>query len=275
MRVFFKSGSTVSEITKKVNRYKEEAYAMTMTTSDYLYLSTDFPMNHFFIKLGSVVNLITTDIDIEYWDGREWKSTVHINDYTEAFKQTGFIEFTPDRDFSWAMDDTNGKGSNDITGLESITVYDQFWIRISVNANLTSAIELEYIGNLFSDDSDLYAEFPIFNSSEFLECFETGKTTWEEQHVKAADLIIQDMIRRNIIISPEQILDRNILMPASVQKVAEIIFNAFGKDYVDQLERARNEFRLRMDLSKFVIDDNSNGIKDAKEMGVNQGWLSR
>jgi hypothetical protein len=154
-------------------------------------------------------------------------------------------------------------------------VYDKYWIKISFTQNLDAGIELEWIGNLFSEDEDLFAEYPLFNDQTFLTAFESGKLNWEEQHVKAGDLIVQDLKRKNVILGSEQILDRSVLLPASVCKVAEIIFNAFGKDYQDHLLRAREEYNRRIDLSKYVVDSNNNGIQDAQETYASQGWLSR
>jgi len=273
MRAFFKSGS-VTEITKQVNSYKSETYSLSMTDSDYIYLSFDFPTNHFFVKMGSVVNTVNSNMSIDYWTGQGWEPVVHKNDYTEALSSSGMVEFTPNRQSSWNIGSTNSSGSN-ITGLESITVYDQYWVRISFSADLDPSINLNYIGNVFSSDEDLFSEFPVFNDSNFLTGFETGKTTWEEQHVKAADLIIQDLKRKNVIVGKEQLLDISILAPASVCKVAEIIFNAFGKDYVEQLNRAKAEYATRIDLSKFLVDVTNDGIKDLGENTVSQGWLSR
>lgn len=274
MRVFFKTGSTVSEITKEIGRYKSETYLLTFSAGDYLYISTDFPLNHFYVKIGDVVNLETAALSIDYWSNEDWKPVVNINDYTDAFSNSGFIEFTPDRDENWTLDDTNDNG-NFIDGLEDIVVYDQYWTRIKVNNNLTSGIELQFIGNIFSDDEDLYAEYPIFDDAEFLSCFDSGKTDWQEQHAKAAELMIQDLKRKKVILGAEQILDRDILRPASVCKVAEIIYKAFGKDYTDQLADARIEYGKRIDLSQFIVDKNNNAIKEHKEVITRQGFLRR
>jgi hypothetical protein len=274
MRVFFKDGNNVLEITKQINKYKSDVYSLTMTSSDAIYIATDFPMNHLFVKMGAALNEQSSSMIIDYWSGQGWSPVVHTNDYSEAFSQSGFIEFTPDRYSSWIMASTNSNGQL-VTGLESVIVYDKYWTKISFTNDLTAAIDLEYIGNIFSEDDDLFSEFPLFNDSTFLNCFENGKTTWEEQHVKAADLIIQDLKRKNVIIGSEQLLDRSILLPASVCKVAEIIFNAFGKDYTEQLDRAKNEYSKRIDLSKFSVDSNNNGIEDAFDIGIVQGWVSR
>ena len=274
MRIFFKESSVISEISNQINKYKNDTYIMSMGTADALYVASDFPFNHFFVKMGPVKNAINTSLNIQYWGGSDWEDVVHINDYTNAFSNSGFIEFTPDRNESWGREDTNGVGQS-ILGLESITVYDKYWIKIVPDLTLTNSIELEWIGNKFSDDYDLYSEFPIFNDSTFLTSFESGKTTWEEQHVKAAEIIIQDLKRKNVIVGKEQILEREVLLAASVSKVAEIIFNAFGKDYVDQLSRASNEYDKRMDLPNYVTDINNNAIPDVIDKAMTQGWLSR
>lgn len=274
MRIFFKESSNITEVTKQINKYKSDTYLMSMGTSDALYIAGDFPFNHLYIKMGDVVNDINSSIIIDYWDGTNWVSAVSINDYTYAFSQSGFIEFTPDRDEQWLRESSKASGES-ITGLESITVYDKYWMRITVSANLKNNIELHWIGNKFSDDDDLYSEFPLFNDNTFLTSFESGKMNWEEQHVKAAELIIQDLKRKNVILGKEQILERDILMPASVAKVAEIIFNAFGRDYAENKLSAKEEYLRRIDLSKYVVDTNNNGITDAVDVPYSQGWLSR
>lgn len=274
MRIFFKSGSTITEISNQLNKYKTDEYEISFTTTDAIYLACDFPMNHFYLKFGTTVNLISADLTIETWNGNTWNEVVNKNDYTNGFENSGFIDFTPDRDNGWSMSSSNANGQS-VTGLENVTVYDKYWVKITTNTNMTSSIDLKWLGNLFSDDYDLYSEYSIFNDSNFLTGYEAGKTSWEEQHVRASELIIQDLKRKKVILGKEQILERDVFMPASICKVAEIIYNAFGKDYTDQKKSASGEYEKRMDLSQFVVDQNNNGVKDDSEVKSNQGWTSR
>jgi hypothetical protein len=274
MRIFFKDVSNVIEITKQINTYKSDTYMFTMNSTDAIYIASDFPLNHFFVKMGTVLNESPSEMIIDYWSNQGWLPVVNKNDYTEAFSQSGFVEFTPDRDHHWLRENTNSSGQS-VQGLESIVVYDKYWTRIQFTNSLDAGIELEWIGSKFSDDDDLFSEYPIFNDSTFLTSFESGKIDWEEQHVKAANLIIQDLKKKNVIIGPEQVLDRSIMLPASVCKTAEIIFNAFGKDYNEQRLAARNEYDRRIDLSAYAVDTNNNGILDAVDVQMKQGWLSR
>jgi hypothetical protein len=274
MRIFFGNGPGLVEITKQLNKYKSDVYMMTMTTSDSIYIGSDFPLNHFFIKMGPTANTSPANIIIDYWSSSGWTPVVNVNDYTEALNFSGFIEFTPDRDSSWLRENTNGNGGS-VDGLESVIVYDKYWTRIKFDANLDADIDIEWLGHLFSEDDDLFSEYPIFNDQTFLTSFEAGKVDWQEQHAKAAQLIIQDLIRKKVILGAEQILDREILLPASVCKVAEIIFNAFGRDYSEQKAQAKDEYEKRIDLSKYIVDTNNNGTTDLVDVQYTQGWLSR
>lgn len=274
MRVLFKDVSSISEITKQINKFKSDTYQMNMTPNDAIYISSDFPLNHFYVKVGEIGNIEDSQMTIEYWSNLGWAPVANLNDYTYSLAESGFVEFTPNKDESWLREDTNSQGSL-IADLESIKIYDQHWIKITFSQTLTQDIELEWIGSKFSDDDDLFSEYPIFNDSTFLTSFEAGKIDWEEQHVKAASLIIQDLKKKNVIMGPEQVLDRSIMLPASVCKTAEIIFNAFGKDYNDQRLAAKNEYDRRIDLSAYAVDTNNNGILDAVDVQSKQGWLSR
>ena len=88
--------------------------------------------------------------------------------------------------------------------------------------------------DIFSNDSDLGSEFPDLVLSATMTAFATGKTSWEEQHVRAAEILIKDLKKVKGIHSSSQILDHNDFRLASVCKVAEIIYTAFGNDYLEQ-----------------------------------------
>jgi hypothetical protein len=274
MRVFFKEGSSIIDITKDINRYRSDTYLMSLATNDAIYIASDYPLNHFYVKVGDAANNVSSSVLIDYWSSQGWVPAVNINDYTEAFSKSGFIEFTPDIDNGWLRENTNSSGQR-VDGLTSISVYDSYWIKLTVDTTLTNNVELEYIGNKFSDDDDLFSEYPLFNDVTFITAFEASKDSWEEQHIRAADLIIQDLKRKRVILSGAQILDREILNPASVSKVAELIYTAFGRDYVDQKKDAKDEYNRRLDMSQFNVDTDSNAILEPHEMAARQGWLTR
>lgn len=274
MRIFFREGAAVKEVTKQLSSYKTDLTIMNIDPADSIYIASDFPLNHFYIKMGGVINALPATMSISYWGSEGWKQAVNVNDYTDTLSISGLVEFTPDRDEAWLKESTNSSGQI-IDELSTITVYDKYWTKISFDNSLSPSVEIEWIGNIFSNDDDLFSEYPVFNDSTFLDAFESGKTNWEEQHVKAAELIIQDLKRKGVIIGPEQLLDISLLRPAAICKTAEIIFNSFGSDYATQKQDARKEYDVRIDLSKFVVDTNNNAIVDSADVEFKQGWLSR
>lgn len=256
------------EITKELIRLNGVHVGISYVLGDFIYIASDLPFNHFYLKHAPPANNVAATMKVEYY-GSGWNEVVDLKDETNAIFTDGYVEFTPNRNAGW----TRASSSVDF-GLGKV-VYDKYWIRISFSATLKANCELSFLGYKFSDDVDLFHEYPIFNSSDFLTAFETGKADWEEQHVKAAEIIIADLIKKRVIIAPEQILDRRKFIGASVCKVAEIIYTAFGNDYLTQKKEAYDEYHRRLDISQYSTDTNGNAILEPAEVETKQGWLSR
>lgn len=262
MRIFKNN----TEITKEIGRLDSTVYALSYTISDHIYISSDLPFNHLFIKLGTTKSVASAVMKVEYSNGN-WIESVELRDDTLGLSQDGFIEFTPNRNHGWskALDSSQ-------VGLTKV-VYDKYWMRISFDKALTA--DISYIGHKFSDDTDLFSEYPIFDDANFMTAFKSGKTSWEEQHIKASDIIINDLIKKRIIISTEQILNRGKFITASVCKVAEIIFTSFGNDYDGGRKLANEEYLKRMDMSQYDVDTNANASLEIGEIASSQGWVNR
>lgn len=265
MRIFHNN----TEVTKEIQKLDLNSYSLNYVAGDFIYIASDFPFNHLYFNLGASSNIIDAQMKIEYW-GLAWNQTVELRDDTDGFNHSGFVEFTPNRQSTWTRenDSTNTIGTGK-------TVYYKYWTRLSFDVSLTAGLELQFIGNKFSDDYDLYSEYPIFDDTNFLNAFKVGKTSWEEQHLKAAELIIQDLQKKNILLDAGQILDRTRFNGASICKVAEILFTSFGTDYAEQKKAANIEYLRRLDLNQYTVDKNLNAIEEPTEKIASQGWLSR
>jgi hypothetical protein len=274
MRIFYKTGSTIAELSNTLNKYASGTSTLDILSTDSFYIASDFPLNNFYVKVGTTPNIVTAAMNISYWSGNSFANAVFVNDYTDSFKNSGFVEFTPDKSAQWNSSNSNHSGQS-IPELSTIIVYDKFWTKITFDADLTELLTLDWIGNLFSTDEDLFSEYPIFDDANYLASFKTGKTTWEEQAVRAAELIIADLIRKKVIVGREQILDRTKFIDASICKVAELIYNSFGNDYVEQRKAAKEEYMRRLDIEQYNVDLNGDAILDKREVSSSQGWLSR
>jgi hypothetical protein len=274
-RVIYSESGTLTDISSELAKIRTGSYTFdSFATTNYIYIGQRAPFNHFFIKMGATLNTNPTQMSVHYWDGTVWVSAVDVRDLTNGLSQDGYVEFYPNKNKGWTRESTNFEGDV-ITGLEDIVIYDLFWARISFSDILDNDIIMKFIGQKFSDDDDLASEYPDLVRASVLSRFETGKTTWEEQHIRAAEVIEQDLIQKRVIQDKGQILDRDTYKLASVHKVAEIIFGSFGDDYADQKLAARNEYKDRMDKVIYNVDDSEDGILDIEETKKEQGWLSR
>jgi len=212
-------------------------------------------------------------LSVKYWTGDEWFSVVDTIDETSGLTASGYITFTPDKDESWMMESTN-HDSDQITGLTSVKIYDRYWIKITSSANFSATTRIDWVGRKFADDTDLGYEFPelVATNTKTGTGFTTG---YEAVHVKAAEVLVSDLIKKKMIFDKGQVLDRDAFKNAAVQKCAEMIFNMLGDDYVDQRNAAREEYQHRMDVSIGLIDTNLNAIEDVSERIQRSGWLSR
>lgn len=273
-RVFFSDNGTLIDFSVALNNYHSGSKVFNYTTSqDALYVGSKMPFNHLYFKL-EIPNLVSNTMTVEYWSGSAWVSVVELIDETDGFKESGFITFYPSKNSRWQMSSTNSDGQS-ITGLTSASVYDLYWIKITFSQTLTNTTELCWVGNLFSDDDDLTSEFPDFGKSAVLTSFEAGKTTWEEQHVKAAKILAQDLIDKGVIYETGQILNREDYRDASVMKVAEIIFRALGDDFSDQRQQCREEYQHRLAKRISSVDNNADAIEQIEERNQDIGFMSR
>jgi len=273
-RVFYSDNGILRDFSVNLNKYDEiESEFHYIPGEDYIYIGSRLPFNSLYFKVTHKNNQ-PANMYVEVWDGENWEFVNELIDETGAFKTSGYITFVPDRDTGWNMEDTNS-GGNIITGLDSLKIYDKYWIRISFDSELSNHVCLSWVGHLFADDADLGSEYPDLIKQSVKAAFKAGKQNWEEQLVRASEIVIEDLMINRVILDSSQLLDRYDYRSATIQKAAEIIFNAFGDDFVDQKQRAREEYQRRLSNPTKKIDTNKNAIEDKTESLHEQGWLSR
>lgn len=273
-RIFYSDNGILRDLSVNLNKYDSiESEFDYISGEDHIYIGSRLPFNSLYLKVITQ-NEMPANMYVEVWDGENWEFVNELIDETGAFQKSGYITFVPDRDTGWNMEDTNS-GGNIITGLDSLKIYDKYWMRISFDADLSSGVSLSWVGHLFADDSDIGSEYPDLAKASVKAAFKTSKTDWEEQLVRASEIVIEDLMINRVILDSSQLLDRYDYRSATIQKAAEIIFNAFGDDFVDQKQRAREEYQRRLSNPTKKIDTNKNAIEDKTESLHEQGWLSR
>lgn len=273
-RVIFSDNGTLNDFSVSLNKYDSTYKTVNLAAAqDAIYISSKMPFNHIYIKL-LIPNTNNTSMSVSYWTSNSWEPVVELIDETDGFKQSGFVTFTPSKNAIWTRSSTSSDGS-EIDGLENIVIYDQYWIKITFSNNLSSDTSLTWVGNIFSNDDDLACEFPDFSKQSVKTSAKPGKVDWEEQHVKAASILAQDLIDKGIIYETGQVLNKEDYREASVMKCAEIIYRMLGDDFADQRREAREEYQHRLAKRLHAVDTNMDAIEQVSERKQETGFMTR
>jgi len=274
-RVILSKSGTLTDLTVNSANYYNGVTTIDLTTSDYLYIGQTFPFNNLYFLMGTL-NTTASNVTVKLWNSKEWIDVAELSDETNGFQSHGHMTFVPKKQENWHRDDTqNNNAQERVDGLGNVNIYDKYWIRISIDTNIDAGTTLKWNGSLFSDDNDLGTEYPELLLSNLLDSIESGKSDYQEQHVKAAELVISDLQSRNIIKHSGQILDKESVKNISVCKVAEIVYTMLGDDYEDNRALARKEYESRLKKNIFNVDLDEDGRLDIKESGFRHGVLSR
>lgn len=272
-KVVWKDNAALKDLSLALSDFNSESVPFAFVAAeDKLYLGSDFSFNHRFIDIKRANAGAAVIAQIETWSGTEWNPVAQIWDDTQkagkTFAKSGIIAWVPDRHSSWAREGS----TEDIPELATLKIYDKKWVRITFSADLDATTELNYVGHRFSDDSALKARYPDLSNADSLDAFEQGKTNWNGQHILAAEELIRDMKRDLDIWSENQILDWQLFQDAAVHKVATIVFTAFGRDYVDNLDTAEAAYQKARNKKIFNIDRNANAILKPAEKIASVGF---
>ncbi|MCK4261107.1 MAG: hypothetical protein KAX49_19180, partial [Halanaerobiales bacterium] len=143
-------------------------------TSPIFYLGKKAPFNNFFAWMD-VANVNSLTMTVEYWDGKDWVPTVDLLDGSNAFTQSGVVQFSPDKDYGWQrVSDTTDAGEP--PELSSFKIYDLYWLKISFSGDMSAGSTLKQIAYKFTDENELLLKDSDLN--EFLTAF--GLTDWTD-----------------------------------------------------------------------------------------------
>ncbi len=256
-------GST--DYTGQLNNY--HANTVEIPASGVIYISSPLPLNHLFFDYATAL-VSGANVSLSYWGNGAWQDAVDSIDETLGMTANGFLQWTPNENCGWSCENTS-----EITGLTSVTIYGQYWIRITLDNAET--FDLNWLGNIFCNDSELGDEHPELASAGVMASFSGSKTSYLEQEIVAAKLIVNDLRAKKQLLETAQILDRKDLTLVGVSKLAEIIYTHLGDAYLDQKTAARVEYKSRLNNSYPKIDKNKDGIDSGNAERVETGMFYR
>jgi hypothetical protein len=125
---------------------------------------------------------------------------------------------------------------------------------------------LTYVGHKFANDSALAAQWPDLNRSAIKTAHTSGKTSWDDQHVIAAEAIVARLRKEQVLKSGSQIFGWELFNDAAVHKAAEIIYSAFGEQKEEERQIALQKYDAAMNQSVFnSIDKDADGVLSTDE----------
>ena len=274
-RIIYSNNTVLSDISLAVSDYKASSETLAIIAAeDYLYIGGDLPFNHRYIDV-TTANDLASVVSVSIWDGVNWTAAVDVIDETSvagvSFARSGIVRWTTDRNSSWGQEGT----TENISGLTTVKVYDMYWVRLSFSADLKSTTAINYVGHRFSSDEDLGSRYPDLTLATTKAAFTVGKTDWDDQGFAAAEEIILRLRKENKFFSANQILNPEMFNQASIHKVAQIIYNAFGDDYKDNRDAAKKDFLESFDGISFDLDRDMDGKLDFNEKIKPTGWVRR
>jgi len=277
-RIIWSDNTVLKDVSTSLNNYKSGTLVLPLVAAeDFIYIGSDFPFNHRYIDV-KVANDQTAGINVHLWDANGWKAANDVIDQTSiggiSLSQSGVLSWVKAEREVWARWDTNNEGEQ-IEGLTGLNILNMYWARLTFTGNLDVLTEIEYLGHKFSDDADLDILYPDLTRTAVKVQFKAAKTDWKLQHIQAAEEIIKDLKNRSIIKSKNQILDWELFTDAAVHKVAEIAFNAFGKDFAEEKAAAAGEYKKELNKAVYNVDLNNNATLDTAERTFRQGILYR
>lgn len=253
-----------ADFTTELNSFRDGS-AVFSAPGD-IFIGFKLPITAQYYQVSSVGS---TGITASYWDGESFQSFAEIRDETVGFSKSGYIHWTTDKNFGWSVGDTvKADGSENITGLGSVKIYDLYWVKISFD---TAPFTLDWISSFFCTEGNLAAEYPELDSTKRKTAYKAGKTTWDEQIFTASEQMINDLVDKGNINTPI-VSDR--LKLSCVHKTAEIIYNGLGFDYSEKGDKARGEYKDR--ISGFdSIDRNADGRDGPDDQGFKTTVIER
>lgn len=276
-RVFWNNAGTLVDVSVELNDMRRGSYTLPLATlGDYLYVAAELPFNHKYFDV-SVANDVAAVVTVETWTGSAWLACVDVVDETKAagasLAASGPVSFMPDINKShWSC---VRDPSVTIAALSTLRVFNMYWCRFKWSANLKATTGLSYIGERFSDDTDLFDLYPGLNNSNLMTAFESGKTDWKDQSLAAAEMIVRDLRRQKIVMRREQIMDASLFNEASIHLTAALIYAGLEGEFTDAEKRARERYRDAMKLEFFEVDTDGSGTATKLEQTLSTGFLTR
>lgn len=256
LTVLHDDDSVFNNYTNEAVDYLNNPIAITLTTADFIYVGYSKPFNATYVEMQTA-NVNPANLSVEYYDGTSWV-TAEFHDDTRALSESGLI--------SW------DKSSMEAASVNSI---EKYYVRVSVDAD-TSAMVIDGLNILFSEDKDLKADFPSISDSSILP---VGYTSHLPHHVAARNEIVQHLRNRGNQKTNSAGAEKDInafdlhdifqiKQAAAYLVLAKVFFNLSDNPedhWFMKFQEYTKKYNETMQLYNLNIDTDDDGIEDLNE----------
>lgn len=260
-------GSTYTDFSRKTISFGRDDFTITLEADDLLYVGYDKPINSVYMHL-TTPNTNAAVITMEYYDDKQatWVNVDSFDDDTDAFTRSAFLQW-----------DRNLEDEGAIQPDASMPT--KFFYRISTDTNMT-AITIQGINILFSDDDDLKKEFFCINDAEFL----LGATSHILIHEASRDEIVQRFANRGVSKrerdngrltgNTEELIAWDLLEIQEIREASKflalhkIFFNLSDSPddvWNQKSSYYRERYEEKVRVARITIDADNDGIVDNNE----------
>jgi len=176
LTILTEASSVFADKSDALMDFGNDTESVTLTTADKLYIGYQKMIRSVFFLINTP-STGSRKIKVEFFDGSSWVEAYSVDD-TKGFTRSGFI--------SWDLP---------LDDAEKVTVNSEelWWVRLSVTVN-TSAVALQAVSGVFSDDAELKKEFPRIMDTGFL----LGQTSHALIHEATRDEIVQKFRNKGV-----------------------------------------------------------------------------
>ena len=257
------SAASYTDRTEEAFGYDRDTFTIPIETTDFLYIGRDKPFNALYAALYTA-NAVSTSFTATYYNGTTWASLPLLVENTKAFSRSGFIKWTSPDD--WAS--------------FAVASSTKYWMRLSVDANITAGTALQGLNIVFADDQDLKQEDRAILSMLPRDENDTRVTSHILSHVAAREAIVEKLRRSGNYktlaadgtvegVDEWDVLDVGQVRQAATYKALSKIYYQ-ASDSVDDIHYAKAKdydglFSQAMDLFLLTLDTDDDGIADSGE----------
>lgn len=265
IRVLKYNGSAFTDVSL-ANQDLDQTIDARLSTTDYFYIGQKCPFTNIYAWAHSTVNSIDADLTVQYWNGTEWVSAVDLLDGTktgvDTLAKSGNIMWALDIDHNWQMipDPTD---ANSPTEMQTLKIYNLYWIRIKASAQLSASTALKEITYAFTTTNQLNNHDIEINN--YFPAFETGKTDWIKEIVTASKMVTLDLRAKGLLEHWGQLITYEDIHIATNYKCLELIYFSLGKNYDEKRIEVQKMYEKALSPKRLTIDENMSGRIDSTE----------